>query len=410
MTAVVEAKKSKSRKALRVILGLVLRRCFRGNPRLMLLLAGAFESKVKVDSTALEEKRAAVPANAVLGVVRLIQRPREESAVGTVRAVHEAEVASKILARVEEVRIKAGQEVNEGDVLVVLDGADLKARLDQATAAEAAAKARFDQAKIDLGRAERLKARQTITQSELDQASTAMRSAKAELDRARQAVEETRIVESYATVKAPISGRVVDKQVNPGDTVSPGQMLVTMYDPSQMQMIASVRESLALRLKVGQQVPARLDNFDYQCLATVSEVVPEAQAESRSFQVKVTGPCPPNVYSGMFGRIFIPLEQEDVVVVPTEAVRRVGQLEEVDVVEDGAVRRRVVQLGRTLAEGREVLSGLKEGKKWSSSRASTREHRERGHEPGRFGRPLARNPWRAQAARFPQRNRSSVSR
>ncbi len=110
-------------------------------------------------------------------------------------------------------------------------------------------------------------------------------------------------------------------------------------------------------------MPARLDNFDYQCLATVSEVVPEAQAESRSFQVKVTGPCPPNVYSGMFGRIFIPLEQEDVVVVPTEAVRRVGQLEEVDVVEDGAVRRRVVQLGRTLAEGREVLSGLKEGEK-----------------------------------------------
>ncbi len=75
-------------------------------------------------------------------------------------------MASKILARVEEVRIKAGQEVNEGDVLVVLDSTNLKARLDQATAAEAAAKARFDQAKIDLGRAERLKARQTITQSE----------------------------------------------------------------------------------------------------------------------------------------------------------------------------------------------------------------------------------------------------
>ena len=49
--------------------------------------------------------------------------------------------------------------------------------------------------------------------------------------------------------------------------------------------------------------------------------------------MKVTGPCPPNVYSGMFGRIFIPLEDEDVLVVPPEAVRRVGQLDEVDVVE-----------------------------------------------------------------------------
>ena len=63
--------------------------------------------------------------------------------------------------------------------------------------------------------------------------------------------------------------------------------------------------------------------------------MPEAQAESRSFQVKVTGPCPPGVYTGMFGRIFIPLEEEEVLVVPRQAVRQVGQLEEVDVVEDG---------------------------------------------------------------------------
>ncbi len=60
-----------------------------------------------------------------------------------------------------------------------------------------------------------------------------------------------------------------------------------------MQLIASVRESLAIRLGVGQSVPARLDTIDYECLATISEIVPEAQAESRSFQVKVTGPCPP---------------------------------------------------------------------------------------------------------------------
>lgn len=136
-----------------------------------------------------------------------------------------------------------------------------------------------------------------------------------------------------------------------------------MYDPSHMQLIATVRESLALRLKVGQEIPARLDTFDYECHATISEIVPEAQAESRSFQVKVTGPCPPNVYSGMFGRIFIPLDDEDVLVVPDEAVRKVGQLDEVDVIENGSVSRRAVQLGRSIDEGREVLSGLGEGEK-----------------------------------------------
>ena len=95
-------------------------------------------------------------------------------------------------------------------------------------------------------------------------------------------------------------------------------------------MVATVRESLAMGLEVGQQVAARLDSLGLDCHATISEIVPEAQAESRSFQVKVTGPCPPNVYSGMFGRIFIPLGEEEVLVVPPRAVRRVGQLEEVD--------------------------------------------------------------------------------
>ena len=56
---------------------------------------------------------------------------------------------------------------------------------------------------------------------------------------------------------------------------------------------------------------------------------------SRSFQVKVTGPCPTGIYSGMFGRVVIPLEEEKVLAIPRRAVREVGQLELVQVVENG---------------------------------------------------------------------------
>ncbi|MDX2036993.1 MAG: efflux RND transporter periplasmic adaptor subunit [Isosphaeraceae bacterium] len=353
------------RRVLRFLLGSTLALLFTaGITALMLVLSGWFEPKVTGDPKvgAFDARR--VPADAVLGTVTQIRRPRRESAVGTIRAVHEAVVASKILARVEEVRVKAGQEVKQGDVLVVLDKADLKSRIEQGLSAETAAKAKFDQAELELARAERLRARESITQSELDQASTAMKSSRAELERARQSVEEARIIEAYATIRAPMSGRVIDKKVNAGDTVTPGQMLLTMYDPSRMQMIATVRESLAMELKVGQSVPARLDSLGYDCAATVSEIVPEAQAESRSFQVKVTGECPPNVYSGMFGRIFIPLEDEEVLVVPPAAIRKVGQLDEVDVVaHDDIIQRRSIQVGRKLEQGVEVLSGLKAGER-----------------------------------------------
>jgi multidrug efflux pump subunit AcrA (membrane-fusion protein) len=65
----------------------------------------------------------------------------------------------------------------------------------------------------------------------------------------------------------------------------------------------------------------------------------------------------------MFGRIFIPLEDEQVVVVPAAAVTRVGQLDLASVLDDASLRRRVIQVGRRLDDDFEVLSGLRPGEK-----------------------------------------------
>ena len=61
--------------------------------------------------------------------------------MGTIRAVHETTIGSKLLARVVEVNLKAGQKVHAGDVLIRLDDTDLRAKLQQAKAAVAAAEA-----------------------------------------------------------------------------------------------------------------------------------------------------------------------------------------------------------------------------------------------------------------------------
>ena len=327
---------------------------------LLLALAGVFRSKVSTDRAAPAPKGV---GDLPLAEVRLIRRPRYETAVGTVRPVHEAAVASKLLAKVTEVKVKAGQTVSRDEVLVRLDDADLQARLKQAEAALAAAMSAHDQASADYKRAQQLLERKVIARAEYDKFEAAFRTATAELDRAQQAVREANVFLDYATIRAPLTGIVIDKRVEAGDTVGPGQVLLTLYDPTRRQMVVAVRESLAEQLKVGQKIQARLESLGYDCEATISEIVPEAQAASRSFTVKVTGPCPPGVYSGMFGRIFIPLEDEEVVVVPAAAVSKVGQLDMVDVVVNGTVRRRSVQLGRKLGQDYEVLAGLSAGEK-----------------------------------------------
>jgi len=328
---------------------------------LMMWLMGVFHAKI---DTAPPRTIATWPVEDVPTItVRTLRVPVNELAVGSIRPVHETSVASKILAKVRAVHVKAGQAVGQGDVMVELDDADLKSRRDQAAASLDAARAARDQAKIELERVQRLYDQQSASRIELDRIQTAIKSAEAEFQRATDALGETETILGYATIKASLTGTVVDKKVDAGDMVTPGQILVTLYDPTRMQLVASVRESLAHRLRIGQLLPVKVDAINKLCEGQVSEIVPEAESASRSFSVKVTGPCPAGVYTGMFGRLVIPLDEEEVLVVPRSVIRRVGQLTILDVVEGEFLRRRAVQLGRSFGEDVEVLSGLREGEK-----------------------------------------------
>jgi RND family efflux transporter MFP subunit len=326
---------------------------------LLLWLAGKFAPKVSMQAERVSASE--VKSLGIVAEVRLVRLPLVETAVGTIRPVHETTIGAKLLARVVEVNLKAGQVVKAGDVLVRLDDTDLRARRRQAEAVLNAAKAARVQAEADANRAAKLLKSKAVSQQEYERAGTALKSADAELSRVKESINEIQATLDWATIRSPIRGIVIDKKVDVGDMVTPGQTLATLFDPKRMQLVASVRESLALRLKVGQPIEVRIENFNKQRIGTISEIVPEAESSSRAFQVKVTGPCPEGVYSGMFGRIVIPLDEEQLLVIPRQAVQSVGQLDLVNVATRGAVSRRAVRLGRTIGQDVEVLSGLSEG-------------------------------------------------
>ena len=326
---------------------------------LLFWLAGKFEPKVPIvdKSDRLAERQS--PGRVV--PVRAAHVPVVETAVGTIRAVHESAIGSKLLARVIEVNLKAGQTVSKGEILVRLDDTDLRAKLKQAQASVAAAEAARGQAEADVNRYSKLLKAKALSEQEYERAATALKAANAELNRALEAINEIQATLDWATIRSPLDGLVIDKKVDVGDMVTPGHTLATLLDPKRMQLVASVRESLAHRLKVGEIIEVQIENISKQCSGTVSEIVPEAETASRAFQVKVTGPCPEGVYSGMFGRILIPLDEERVLLIPRAALKTVGQLELVNVVENGTINRRAIRVGRAFGENVEVLSGLREG-------------------------------------------------
>ena len=257
---------------------------------LMLWLAGKFSPKVAETTNSGQSQASALDDQ--VASVRLIRLPLFESAVGTIRAVHETTIGSKLLARVVEVNLKAGQKVKAGDILVRLDDTDLRAKFQQAKAAVASIEAVHAQAAADEKRYASLIESHAISRQDYEKAATALRSAEADLQRAQETVNEVQATLDWATVRSPFDGTVIDKKVDTGDMVTPGQMLVTLFDPKRMQLVASVRESLTHKLQVGQSIGVRIDGLNKQCSGTVSEIVPEAQSSSRAFQVKVTGPCP----------------------------------------------------------------------------------------------------------------------
>ena len=334
---------------------------------IMFWLSGRFSPKVP-DGTPADQSGASRIEGPVVQV-RLVALPLSESAVGTIRAVHEIAVGSKLLARVVEVNIKAGQEVKADEVLVRLDDTDLRAKLEQAKAAVTSFEAVRTQAAADEERGTSLMKSNAISRQEYEKTVTTLRSAEADLQGAHQTVNEVQATLDWATIRSPIDGTVIDKKVDAGDMVTPGQLVATLFDPKRMQLVANVRESLTRQLRIGQIIGVNIDGLDKQCSGTVSEIVPEAQSSSRAFQVKVTGPCPEGIYSGMFGRIVIPLGMENILVIPRAAVRKVGQLELVQTVAGGKATQRAIRTGRYLgdvedAAGQalhdqvEVLSGL----------------------------------------------------
>ena len=326
----------------------------------LMWLMGAFHDKV--EGTAWHEVLPLADADAPTLEVRAEAAPVVETAVGTVEATQRIRVGSRLLARVEKVHVRPSQRVAEGEILVELDPRDLRAAVAEAKAALDQAKAALVQAETDLKRSEELLARNVATGDRVERDTTAKQRAAAEVRRRQEALHRAETGLGFATVRAPSAGIVIDKHVEPGNLATPGQDLVTLYDPARLQLVARVREGLATRLRPGTAVRVRLDALDQECPAEIARVVPEASPASRSFRVEVTGPCPPGVLSGMFGRLLVDTGTRQVIRVPVAALRRSGQIDLAFVVRpDRRVLRRFVRVGATDGEQIEILAGLAPG-------------------------------------------------
>ena len=252
---------------------------------LMLWVAGVFRHGV------IQGAVQPVPEQSAAGLptLTITQQtiPAVTEAVGTVQAEQLAAVTSRVVASVVEMRAAAGQHVAAGDVLVVLDDRDLRHRVEEAQDAVRGADATMAQAQSDYKRDKPLFDQQVITPYDFEHTQTNLKTAEANLHRLQQAESEAEVNLSYAVIRSPFTGVVIDKLANVGDLAAPGKPLFTMYEQGRLWLEANVPEDLLAGIHIGEVRTLRIDARGQELRGRVVEIVPSSDPATRTVAVRV---------------------------------------------------------------------------------------------------------------------------
>jgi RND family efflux transporter MFP subunit len=281
--------------------------------------------------------------------------------VGSICSKTRATISSKVVARIEKIFVKSGDEVKKDDKMIQLESKDINAKLQQTNAALDAAKSNLAQAKADYDRYKNLFDDKTITKQEFERAETGYKTAQAQVDQSENAKKEAEAFLGYALIKAPFDGLIVKKEAEEGDMASPGTPIITMYDPKDIWFESQVPESQASIVVIGLDANVNVDSINKQLKGKIIEVVPAVDPASRTVTVRIEIPKESSLRCGMYGNFELLSGAAEAILIPTKAVKKVGQLDSVYVITNGKLRMRNISLGRDYGDKVEVSSGLSEG-------------------------------------------------
>jgi RND family efflux transporter MFP subunit len=299
--------------------------------------------------------------------------------IGTIRASQTAEIASQTAGNVLEIRVHEGDRVRAGQLLAVIDDAQPRAAVDQATAAQASANEAVNAAESDYAlaaatqaRYEQLYEKKEISAQQFDQMKTRTQStqaqrdlARAELSRETAAVGQARVSLSYCRVEAPFAGLVTQRLVDTGTFASTGMRLFALEDTGRYRLEALLNESDMQSIHIGAQATVVIDAFGATELSgKVVQIVPSADPASRSLLIKIELQADPRLRSGLFGRARFSRGTRTALTIPRGAVIERGQMRAVYVLDAGNIATlRYVTTGSALGQQVEVLSGLESGER-----------------------------------------------
>ena len=299
------------------------------------------------------------------------------SANGYVVARTKASVSSKILGRLAWVGVTEGSQVRTNEVIARLESADYEAALLVANANVAQLDAQHVQAERDLKRAQSLRAKDLVSDSDLESAQTKLDVSVAQANAARAQAKLAEATLENTRVRAPFAGTVLRKDAEVGEIVAPSSAgggltrtaIVTMADLSTLEVEVDVNEAYIAQVVNGQAARITLDAYpDTSFAGRVRQVVPTADRQKATVLVKVSIlDRDPRILPEMGAKVVFEAQNAQVaaaprrVFVPQASLVQSGGRSFVWVMANGVVREQAVDVGPARGDRIEVRQGLMGG-------------------------------------------------
>ncbi len=252
------------------------------------------------------------------------------SANGTLNPVTLISVGTQVSGRVSKLYVDFNDHVEKDQILLTLDDALFTAQIAQSAGNVRNAQASLDLAQANEARIRSLLAQEYVSKQELDQVVQATKSARAQLDTALGQLRRDQTNLGYSIIRSPVSGVVVDRVVDIGQTVAASFQTPTLIkiaqDLSKMQIDSSFAEADIGNIKVGQKAKFNVDAFpnrNFEGVVKQLRLNPTVTANVVTYNVVVSVDNPDKtLLPGMTAYVSIVVAKHDnVLLAPNAALR-----------------------------------------------------------------------------------------
>jgi len=325
---------------------------------------------------------------------------------GTIKPYQDVTVYPRVAGQLTNYSVYAGDRVTKGETIALIDASELNTevaevkaeiktletdlamseiRVDEHRSSIEEIKADLDYLRLKRDRFAHLAKEGAIPQDDFDVVASEVKSKeatlqqaqvglkrretqivndRAQINQAKAKLSTARVIENYTHIKAPISGIVQERNLDPGVVVQPSMGIVKLGDYSRVRLQANIAQQDATKIRLGSPIIAKISGSEIAPIkGKITSIFPQADPQTRTVTVEaVIDNSNGKLGAGQFLEMTIVTDRKlNVITIPQGAVVEFDNEPSVWVVTDNTVQARSIALGRSTQERVEVIDGLQEG-------------------------------------------------